>query len=223
MLKEIADNANPLSVANKLRQRRFAFFHSLLEQLKKPITVLDVGGTVEYWQLRNSALLTDLRITVLNLQQQQSSHPNISTTAGNALKLEYPDRHFDVVFSNSVIEHVGDYSAQQQMAKEVIRVGKRYFVQTPNKYFPIEPHFLFPYFQLLPVSLQTHLLMNFNLGWYKRNPDYQNARETVQSVKLLSKSELLKLFPGATIYKERIFGLVKSYTAVRGWSQRNHL
>lgn len=217
MLKEIADNANPLSVANKLRQRRFAFFHSLLEQLKKPITVLDVGGTVEYWQLRNSALLTDLRITVLNLQQQQSSHPNISTTAGNALKLEYPDKHFDVVFSNSVIEHVGDYSAQQQMAKEVIRVGRRYFVQTPNKYFPIEPHFLFPYFQLLPVSLQTHLLMNFNLGWYKRNPDYQSARETVQSVKLLSHRELLSLFPGATLHGERVFGLIKSYTALDGW------
>lgn len=221
MLKEIADNANPLSVANKLRQRRFAFFHLLLEQLEKPITVLDVGGTVEYWQLRNSTLLTDLRITVLNLHQQQSSHPNISTTAGDALKLAYPDEHFDVVFSNSVIEHVGDYSAQRQMANEIRRVGKRYFIQTPNKYFPIEPHFLFPYFQLLPISLQTRLLMNFNLGWYKKNPDYQSAKETAQSVKLLSEKELLKLFPGATIYKERIFGLVKSYTALSGWNSHS--
>lgn len=55
---------------------------------------------------------------------------------------QFQDNEFDAVFSNSVIEHVGDYEAQRQMANEIMRVGKRYFVQTPNFYFPIEPHIL---------------------------------------------------------------------------------
>ena len=63
------------------------------------------------------------------------------------------DGAFDVVFSNSVIEHVETYENQRRMAAEIRRVGRRYFVQTPNRHFPLEPHFLVPGFQLLPYPL----------------------------------------------------------------------
>ena len=59
----------------------------------------------------------------------------------------FKDKSFDAVFSNSVIEHVGTFEDQKMMANEVIRVTNFYFIQTPNLYFPIEPHFLVPFFQ----------------------------------------------------------------------------
>ena len=128
------------------------------------------------------------------------------------------DASFDVVFSNSVIEHVGTYQDQIQMAKEVRRVGKRYFVQTPNKYFPLEPHFLFPLFQFLPINIRVLLLQNFKLGWFSKTPDKVKAREIVESIRLLDKREFISLFPNAELYEEKIFGMTKSFVVYGGWS-----
>jgi 2-polyprenyl-3-methyl-5-hydroxy-6-metoxy-1,4-benzoquinol methylase len=72
---------------------------------------------------------------------------------------QFQNDEFDIVFSNSVIEHVGSYEEQNLMASEVRRVGKRYFIQTPNLFFPIEPHFLFPFFQFLPLDYRVTLII----------------------------------------------------------------
>lgn len=83
-------------------------------------------------------------------------YDNISSVSGDATDLrEYEDKSFNLVFSNSVIEHVGDFTAQRKMAKEMMRVGKHCYLQTPNRYFPLEPHFLFPCFQFLPIRLRA--------------------------------------------------------------------
>ena len=103
------------------------------------------------------------------------------------------------------------------MAKEVRRVGKRYFVQTPNKYFPLEPHFLFPLFQFLPINIRVLLLQNFRLGWFSKTPDQAKAREIVESIRLLDKREFISLFPNAELYEEKTFGMTKSFVAYGGW------
>jgi hypothetical protein len=105
------------------------------------------------------------------------------------------------------------FADQQRMANEVRRVGRRYYIQTPNRYFPIKPHFLFPLFQFLPITWRVWLVQHFNLGWYSRIPDYRRALAEVTSIRLLSKAELLQLFPEATIFEEKFFGLVKSFVA----------
>jgi SAM-dependent methyltransferase len=107
----------------------------------------------------------------------------------------YADREFDVVFSNSVIEHLGTWENQQKMASEIRRVGKHYFVQTPNVYFPIEPHFLFPFFHFLPESYKIWIIRNFDTGWFDRIPDRKTAEAAVREIRLLSKKELKYLFP----------------------------
>jgi hypothetical protein len=204
-----------------MRRQRFAFFLSLLGQVKRPLRILDVGGTPEFWQLMGLSQLGDVRITIFNLQAHPVSGPLFESVAGDARHLgQYADRSFDVIFSNSVIEHLGPHFADQQlMAKEIERVGERYFVQTPNRYFPLEPHFLVPGFQFMPVWLRTWMLSSFDVGWYKRVPDRTAARKEIESVSLLSKKQLRTLFPNAAIYEEKLLGISKSFIAFGGWDK----
>lgn len=219
MFKMIADNRNRKSLASALRRKRTAFFESLIAPLEKPVRILDVGGTEQFWKMMEAPGKADLFITLLNLEKVDTSLTNCGSLAGDARSLDFTDRSFDVVFSNSVIEHVGDFSDQARMAKEVRRVGRRYFVQTPNKYFPIEPHFLFPFFQFLPLKLRVWLLMNFRLGWFARTPDKAKARQIVEGIRLLGGTEFQLLFPDAEIYEEKFLGLTKSFVAYGGWEK----
>jgi len=130
---------------------------------------------------------------------------------------QFADKSFDVVFSNSVIEHVGSYENQRRMADEVMRVGRRYFIQTPNRRFPLEPHFLVPWFQYLPGEVRAQLVHRFDVGWYRRIPDLEEARAEVNSIQLLSRRKFAALFPGAAIHVERFAGIPKSFVACGGW------
>jgi hypothetical protein len=104
------------------------------------------------------------------------------------------------------------------MANEIKRVGKRYFVQTPNRHFPLEPHFLVPGFQFMPLKLRAWLVSHFDVGWYRRIPDRAKARAEVESISLLTHRDLRRLFPEARIYRERLMGLTKSFVAYYGWN-----
>jgi hypothetical protein len=110
-----------------------------------------------------------------------------------------------------------DSEDQRRMANEVQRLAPRYFLQTPNRYFPIEPHFLFPCFQFLPLALRIWLVMHFEIGNYKKFTDRRQALEAVATIRLLTRKELEGLFPGAQIYEECFYGLVKSYIVYSGW------
>lgn len=211
----IADNRNPASLASRMRRRRFALFRALLEQPPRAQRILDVGGTVGFWEAMQ-ALSPDVSVTLLNLQpSSQALPPGFHAVSGDARAMrEFRDGEFDLVFSNSVIEHVGTLDDQLRMADEVRRVGKRYFVQTPNRYFPIEPHFLLPYFQFYPRTLQVELTRHFALGWYAKIPNRERALAHVQGHRLLSEREMQRLFPDAQIHRERIAGLTKSLLAI---------
>ncbi|MGL1255153.1 methyltransferase domain-containing protein, partial [Vibrio parahaemolyticus] len=85
---------------------------------------------------------------LLNLEKEEVTNPQFQSITGNATDLSgINDQQFDIVFSNSVIEHLYTWENQEKMAKEVLRVGKYHFIQTPNYWFPIEPHWVFPFFQ----------------------------------------------------------------------------
>jgi hypothetical protein len=221
MFKNIADNREPHSLATQFRRKRFAFLHSLLTRLQPPISILDIGGTEDYWRLMLQGVEMQVSITILNLEPAEVTLPGMTSIVGDARHVQAQENSFDVVFSNSVIEHVGSYQDQLMMAAEVRRLAKRYFIQTPNKYFPIEPHFLFPLFQFLPIGIRVWLLRNFKLGWFQRTPDRQKAKETVNSIRLMDKTELQALFPQASIYEERVLGLTKSFVAYGGWDEPN--
>ncbi len=221
-LEKIYDNRQSDSWATNLRNHRLNLFKSLLTTLETPIKILDVGGTLEFW--KNSGLIDsdrDIQLTVLNMNPLEVSgeYLNIKTFVGDARNMkDFADGEFDVIFSNSVIEHVGDYRDQDLMAREIVRIGKQYFIQTPNLYFPIEPHFVFPLFQFFPRELKFWLVTHFKLGWYERVTDEKAAWELVNEVRLLSKDEFKSIFPNAAIYQEKVFGLTKSFIAYGGWT-----
>src|SRR5690606_17235646 len=121
------------------------------ESLPRPLRVLDIGGTVSFWEQRGWTECKDVAITLVNLAQEESPYENVTSLRGDATDLrEFADQSMDVVFSNSVIEHLFDRKSQAAMAKEVVRVGRDYWVQTPNLWFPMEPHFQVPGWQWLP-------------------------------------------------------------------------
>lgn len=172
-----------------------------------------------FWKSMRFESQPGIRIVILNKTQGIAEPESIfETQIGDARFMDqFGKGEFDVVFSNSVIEHVGGAEDQLAMAKEVRRVGRRYFVQTPNLYFPIEPHFLFPGFQFLSVDLRVAILTRVPLGWYGRVRDAGAAREIVTSIRLLDEGRMRDLFPDAALHRERFLGLTKSFIAYGGF------
>jgi len=213
----LADNRDPRSVAARLRRRRSQLLRELLATVPRPARLLDIGGTQTWWDTIGAEGLRDITIVLLNPTAQQVTQPGFEAVVGDGRALAMPDRSFDVVFSNSVIEHVGDLADQQRMAAEIQRVGRRYYVQTPNRWFPIEPHFVFPGFQFLPLAVRTELLMRFRLGWFPKIATREEARRVASSIRLLTEPELRVLFPGGTLHRESFAGLTKSLIVVGGF------
>jgi Methyltransferase domain len=166
--------------------------------------VLDVGGTARNWRL----LEASPPVTVLNLDG--------GDVVGDGRRLPFRDDSFDLVFSNSTIEHVGSLDDQRRFAAEVARVGRAYFVQTPNVYFPVEPHLLTPFVQFLPRGARLRVARNFTVwGWFVR-PPREMVLDRVGRIRLIREREMRALFPGARVYRERWLGVTKSLIAIGG-------
>jgi len=161
---KFANNNNPNSASSKLRKKRFELFKQLLN-INKSTKILDVGGTEAIWEGTGF----ENNVTLLNLKFSKKTSPfhYIKADACDMHMIE--DKNFDVVFSNSVIEHVGNYNRQKLFAKEIKRVGVRYWVQTPYKHFPIEPHLLFPLFQYLSVTLKHYVGLHWKYSHFCYN------------------------------------------------------
>jgi SAM-dependent methyltransferase len=168
--------------------------------------ILDVGAgrgaALERFNEANPIVAVDLAPQAVGWL----ARPNVEVKVADGTNLPFPDKSFPVVFSSSVIEHI-PRDAQQRFADEIRRVGDRYFVQTPNRYFPIEPHYQLPLFQFLPESWRRYLNRRFTLGWRQRG--------MWEEANLLSAADLRRLFPDAEIHREKILGLTKSLMAVR--------
>lgn len=184
------------------------------------VRLLDVGGREVYWQLVPEMFLNQHRvsITIVNLpcEQLPADHGRFTFVVGDACEMAgVHDHAYDIVHANSVIEHVGDWARMVRFAQEVRRLAPRYFVQTPNFWFPVEPHCLTPLFHWLPVPTRAWLVRHFQLGHWGHAQDVDESMNLVESARLLSRPMLKELFPDATILTERLCGLPKSLVAVR--------
>lgn len=206
------------------RAKRFEKIRKIIEAIldeKGHADILDLGGSEKYWNIGADFIRANrhrLKFTIINPEIQQSSDTAMfNFIAGDACDPAlFEGRRFDFVHSNSVIEHVGGLEQMQRFAKNTRRLGDRYYMQTPNFWFPYEPHFRFPGFQWLPASVRTWLMMRRRLGFFARQTDWNEARYHVDSIRLLSAAEVSRLFPDAEIRREWVFGLPKSIMAIKG-------
>jgi SAM-dependent methyltransferase len=192
--------------------------------VRADMRVLDVGGTADIWAL------APVRPRVVFLNQPRASREVDGTTDlvfGDGCRLPFADGAFDIAFSNSVIEHVGDRQKQAAFAAEMRRVGKQVWVQTPDRRFPIEQHLHTPIVHWLPLRWRAAVVNRFTVwAWLTRPPEDERewyVRHFLESVHLLSAGELQELFPDAEIRRERFMGMSKSLVAVRRFqSARPH-
>jgi Methyltransferase domain len=194
----------------RFRRRRMQRFYNLLTP--SPSTrLLDIGGASYTW-CDESTASTSFSVTLLNTYDYGPSEGGrFTATKGDATRLPFEDKSYDIAFSNSVIEHVGTWQEQQAFASEARRVAHRLWIQTPARSFPIEAHLLAPYIQYLPKRTQHRLAR-----WTPRGilqPEL--VHEIVDEVRLLTYREMRQLFPDCLILKERVFGITKSYIAIR--------
>ncbi|MBK8980849.1 MAG: class I SAM-dependent methyltransferase [Ignavibacteria bacterium] len=208
-----ADQNNINSISYKLRNKRKELFLKFIIDIPKPLRILDLGGSEYFWRNLNLVNLNDLRILLVNTEfQDVNKYSNMDFLEKDVKDLsEFGDKEFDIVHSNSLIEHISSAGDQKKLAEEIVRIGKHYFIQTPNYFFPFEPHFMFPFFQFLPHKKKVDMIMKKDLGWYKRETDFRKADELASSVRLLKKKELKNYFKGAKIYSEKYFLFTKSF------------
>ncbi len=194
------------------RTRRMQQFCRIFE-LTAETRVLDVGGTLFNWTL----LSFQPRVTIVNisLPSVPGDIEKASWIIADGRYLPFRNGAFEIVYSNSVIEHLGDLENQREFANEIRRISKRYYVQTPNRWFPVEPHLITPFIHYFSRSVQRRFLRNFTIWGLVTRPTDQQCDKFLQEVRLLNESELRELFPDAEIWHERVLGLTKSLIAVK--------
>ncbi len=201
-------------ISPPFRRRRLRKFLALVHPQPSE-RLLDLGGYPWCWPPETRPA----QITLLNLvfppEAKSAAAGAFDFVTGDGCALPFADGVYDIVFSNSVIEHVGTWERQQRFAAEARRVGRRLWVQTPAREFFVEPHLLAPFVHWLPRPWQRRLLRRGTpWGWLTR-PDRTQIDAFLAEVRLLTFREMRQLFPDCTILRERFLGLTKSYIAVR--------
>jgi hypothetical protein len=199
------------SLSSRFRNRRW---HDLLQAFPDlaSMRVLDLGGTVDHWE---SGPVKPSDVVLLNLGGDAYTGPGIRMIHGDACDPpdELRSEKFDLVYSNSLIEHVGGFSNRIAVAENVHSFAPRHWVQTPYRYFPVEPHWLFPGLQFLPIPLRVKAAQRWPLGWSQ--PEGRDNVAHVLNVELLTRTEMHFLFPDSEIAEERAAGLCKSLIALQ--------
>jgi hypothetical protein len=163
--------------------------------------IADIGGDPSVWDVVGRS--EGIAIVNIWVPDHRGSLPFI---LGDGCCLPFADKSVDLAFSNSAIEHVGDFAHQSKFAEEMLRVGKKVYCQTPCRWFPIDPHLSAFFLHWLPRSwLTPRLLRYFTLNGWLLGRSYE------YDVTWLSKSQLTRIFPQCSIQTERFLGLPKSF------------
>ena len=209
---------SPDSLAERFRAKRWADVHAAFPDLER-MSVIDLGGTVSSWV---RAPVRPKHVTVLTFEPEgadgldwiDAHHADACAPPAGLRGLSA-----DLVYSNAVLEHVGGAERRQRFADTVHRLADRHWVQTPYRYFPVEPHWLFPGFQFLPVSTRVAIGRRWKLV-HTPDRDYDSMMTSVLGVELVGLAEFRHLFPGSQIRQERFAGLTKSIVAVQDGGDR---
>lgn len=220
LIRHLQDESSGFGVTWRFRRKRARLIEEMICRAHDETGhcwILDVGGEIAYWNIFDRASLERYRVHIvcLNRKPLESRDDLIETVVGDACNLPFGDKSFDIVHSNSVIEHVGDWPRVRAFAQETRRVGERYYVQTPNFWFPVEPHYSALFVHWFPEPVRARMVMNAGRGFLPKAKNISRAIETVRSARLLDRRMLGYLFPDADLHDEKLLGLTKSLIAAR--------
>lgn len=215
---------NRTSLEFGFRRKRFAEVERLIGAAlaeRGRARIVDLGGTQAYWLIGEDFIRRNshrLEIVLVNTEAEHAAGPgpfrHLQASATDPML--FAGERFDLVHSNSVVEHVGTWEDMRRFAANVRRLAPRYYVQTPNFWFPFEPHFRTLGFQYLPAWMRTWLVTRMPLGFFQRIPSWSEARDVIDHHRLLSARQMASLFPDAALRREKLAGFSKSLIAVRG-------
>ncbi|MBY0441675.1 MAG: class I SAM-dependent methyltransferase [Mycobacteriaceae bacterium] len=212
-LRDVATDVNSTrSLSGRARTRRWQHLIEIFPAFSE-MRVLDLGGTPDSWRL---APVLPKSVTTVNLLPLASSAAGITAIHADVCDLPsaVTSERFDLVFSNSLLEHLGGHARRQQFVDHVHSLADRHWVQTPYRYFPVEPHWLFPGMQWLPYEVRVQISMRWNRG-HIRTYTRADAQEQVDEIDLIGIAQMRRYFPSSIIWYERFAGLVKSLVAIR--------
>lgn len=190
------------------RQKKYALFRELL-QPGPDTRILNVGASGSRIGLADqfetfypyAERVTGGGLSVADVADYARSFPQVRAAVFDGCALPFPDQSFDIVYSNAVLEHLPGWEAQRRFADEVRRVGRAWFVTTPNYWFPIEVHYRLPLVQFLPPRAQQRLVR-----WLGKVP--------YPELNLLSVRDLRRLFPESHIARCRVTFYTETLVAV---------
>ena len=223
--KKVTDYNNPRSIGSRLRAKRLSPLIKMIDDIESKngkVKIIDIGGTEKYWNIFTTQYLKEKNVDIVIVNLPGAFMPDdhwpfkFIEADGCNLSSFFKDKSFDIAHSNSVIEHVGDWNRMIQFTNEFSRLAEKYFIQTPNYWFPIEPHCMTPFFYWLPKPIRIWLVFHFQLGHWQKASSFNDAILTVESARLLTKKMLQSLFPGAHILTEKFIGIPKSFIVLKG-------
>lgn len=173
--------------------------------------IIDLGGLPFNW----SFLRSRPRVILANIEGEPGAHGQFETIVYDGTFVPFSDDTFDISYSNSVIEHVGGPEAVLRFAGEIRRLAPSYYVQTPNKWFFIEPHFMCAFFHWFPRPIKRKLLLYLTPWAWISKPTQEYVDWAIDNIRLLSVYDMRALFPDATIVRERFLGMTKSIIAMK--------
>jgi SAM-dependent methyltransferase len=197
-----------------VRRKMFRIFMEYF-QPGPEVTILDIGVTSDD-SFQESNYFEQLypyphRITCVGTEDGSHLEARYSGLIYRQVQpgqpLPFATAAFDIVFSNAVIEHVGSRAAQAAFVQELCRVGKAFFITTPNRWFPVEHHSGLPLLHFLPANLYRSLLRRSRYRYW--------AWE--EHLNMLTEAGLAGLFPPdrqAAIRRIRLAGLCSNLVAV---------
>jgi SAM-dependent methyltransferase len=202
-------------VSDRMRNERFgAFVRSV--RPGRDDSVLDVGvsgqvgGSVNYFE-RVYPWPEMLTACGLEGAPDICAARGIKFVSADGLSLPFDDASFDIVYCNAVVEHVGSQRRQAKFVSELLRVGRRVFMATPDRDCPLESHTLIPFAHWLPPRMCAAIYRFAGRGYF--------ASE--ENLNLVDAGQLRSLFPPqiqsrVVIRRQYLAGMSAVLTALAG-------
>lgn len=208
-------------LSNISRQRKLELFNRIIMPTETT-KVLDVGAEIapsggkglqfiDFYPWKKG--ISAISLSPEHISSIKQHYPEIEAVVGDACELPWPDKYFDVVYSNAVIEHLGTLEKQRKMAAEIMRVGKKWFVTTPNRWYPFEFHMRLPFVTWLPGDGYLWAGRIVRYSHVKRKYVFGRKRT---GLRLMTAKELRHCFPDSKIIKQRVTFVAETLIVVGG-------